>query len=256
MSKRHRPKSSGQTTTQRTWLLAVVVIASLLVVGAVWWRQRPPHTIASTKAPAPRETNTVAQSVMVTVELDFGATPPRLEEALQEIERRSEPADGTGRTFAVLDADGSVATNGSWRLQMHVSMEKPGAGALVFRRNGQVLWQSMILPAPTGPPPPKRLTILMANGAGQSLMLDGSKGAARVLDVPLNNSSQRVRDAWPDGAEREFTFLYSVCGCPVKARVRRTGETTARTGERPVMFPDDPEAMQAIRALMGWNQVR
>lgn len=252
MSKRHRAKSSSPAA----WLPAVVVIALLLAAVVLWWKQRPATASLPARAPAPLQTNTVAQSVMVTVELDFGATPPRLEEALREIERRSQPADGTGRTFAILDADGSVSTNGQWRLQMHVSMEKPGAGALVFRRTGQVLWQSTIVPAPTGPPPPKRLTILMADGAGQSWMLDGSKGAARVLDVPLNNSPLRVRDAWPDDTTREFTFLYSVCGCPVKAWVRRTGETTARTSDRPVMFPDDPEALSVIRALMGWGAAR
>ena len=89
--------------------------------------------------------------------------------------------------------------------------------------------------------------------AGTSMLLDGSKGVTHVLDVPLNNSPSLVRDLWPDGAEREFTFIYSVCGCPVKAKVRRTGETTARTSELPVMFPDDPAALDVISQLMGWR---
>ena len=79
--------------------------------------------------------------------------------------------------------------------------------------------------------------------------------AARVLDVPIHNSTSTVRDLWPDGQEREFTFIYSVCGCPVKARARRVGETTARTTELPVMFPDDPAAMKVINSLMGWTKV-
>jgi hypothetical protein len=146
--------------------------------------------------------------------------------------------------------------DGKLHISMHLSMEQPGVGSLIFRRTGAVLWKSKIVAAPTGPPPPKKLTIIMDDKvAGTSMMLDGSKGVMRVLDVPLHNSPSLVRDLWPDGAEREFTFIYSVCGCPVKAKVRRTGETTVRTSELPVMFPDDPAAMDVINQLMGWRAV-
>ena len=46
----------------------------------------------------------VAHAVMVTVELDFGPKLPTIADALAQIERRSKPDDGVGRTFAVLDA--------------------------------------------------------------------------------------------------------------------------------------------------------
>ena len=62
-----------------------------------------------------------------------------------------------------------------------------------------------------------------------------------------------LRDFWPDGSEREFTFVYSACGCPVKAMVKRVGEKTVRTKELPVMFPDDPAAMATISKLMRWQ---
>jgi len=61
-----------------------------------------------------------------------------------------------------------------------------------------------------------------------------------------------VRDFWADGQEREVTFIYSACGCPVKTTVRRVGERTARSSDRPVMFPDDPQAMAVITSLMKW----
>jgi hypothetical protein len=208
------------------------------------------NTTAVARAPLP--TNEVAQAIMVTVELDFGGRPPSIKDALKEIERSYEPKGE--RTFAILDAYGEPTPAGKLHISMHLSMEQPGIGSLIFRRTGEVLWKSKIVAAPTGPPPLKKLTIIMSDtNAGTSFMLDGSKGAMRVLDVPLNNSPSLVRDLWPDGAEREFTFVYSVCGCPVKAKVRRTGETTARTSELPVMFPDDPAAMDVINQLMGWR---
>jgi hypothetical protein len=206
------------------------------------------NIIASTALP----TNEVAQAIMVTVELDFSGKPPSIKDALKEIERRYEPSDGTDRTFAMLDAYGEPTPDGKLHISMHLSMEKTGIGSLVFRRTGEVLWKSKIVPAVSSTPQPKNLTILMADNAGHSVMLDGSKGATRVLDVPLRDSTTLVRDVWPDGEEREFTFTYSVCGCPVKAKVRRLGELTARTSELPVMFPDDPAVMEVIAKLMGW----
>jgi hypothetical protein len=191
---------------------------------------------------------------MVTVELDFTGRLPGVKEALREIERRY--GTSSERTFAILDADGWPTNGNKLHLQMHLSLERPGMGALVFRRTGETLWQSQITPAKTSLPPEKRLTIIMDDNAGHSVMLDGSKGVTRVLDVPLRDSTSVVRDLWPDGAEREFTFIYSVCGCPVKIKVRRIGETTARTSELPVMFPDDPAALDAISRLMGWPTTR
>jgi hypothetical protein len=85
-------------------------------------------------------------------------------------------------------------------------------------------------------------------------MVDGSSNPATILDARLRNSATTIRDVWPDGAEREFTFIYSACGCPVKVMVRRTGEQTARTKELPVMFPDDPVVVRMIERLMVWKK--
>jgi hypothetical protein len=198
-------------------------------------------------------TNLVAHALMVTVELDFAGKPPGIAEALALIERRHAPDDGVGRTFAILDAYGEPTPTGKLHLSMHLSMEKPGAGSLVFRRTGEVLWQSRIAAEPGPPPPERNLTVMIDDGSGKSWLLDGSRGVTHVLEVPLRQSNSVVRDLWPDGEEREFTFIYSACGCPVKAKVRRTGATTARSSESPVMFPDDPAAMDVIRGLMGWT---
>jgi hypothetical protein len=256
------PKSSSRAAS---WLVAVVL---LVVVGAgvglflkSLQRETPGSSPASALAagtktagsavPAP-STNEVAQAVMVTVELDYGGKPPSIKEALAEVERRYEPEDGRGRTFAILDAYGETSPSGKLHMSMHVSMEKPGVGSLIFRRTGEVLWKSRIVPGKTPPVGEKSMTILMEDGTGRTVQLDGARGAARALDVPLRDSNMLVRDVWADGQVREFTFIYSVCGCPVKVKVQRTGETSQRTTELPVMFPDDPAALAVIQQLMGW----
>jgi hypothetical protein len=197
----------------------------------------------------------VAHAVMVTVELDFGPRIPRVAEALREVERRHQPDDGTGRVFAILDAYGEPAPDGKkLHLSMHVSTEKPGVGALVFKRTGEMLWQSRVVASTnankfTG----KNLTILLDNGHGQTVMVDGSRNPATILDARLRDTATTVRDFWPDGAEREVTFIYSACGCPVKVMARRVGERTERTKELPVMFPDDDAVVPVIARLMGWK---
>ena len=195
----------------------------------------------------------VAQAVMVTVELDLGQPVPGIAAALREIERRYDPADGQGRTFAILDAYGEATTDGKLHISMHVSTEKPGRGSLVFKKTGEVLWQSRVIQgtnaaAFTG----KSLSILVDDGTGLVSMVDGSGNPASLIEAHLRDSGQKVRDFWPENAEREVTFIYSACGCPVKAMVRRVGERTTRTKELPVMFPDDPPVMTVIARLMGW----
>src|SRR6059058_5905381 len=87
----------------------------------------------------------VNKAVMVTEDLDLGKPVPSIPQGLAQIERRYRPDDGVGRTFAVLDAYGEPTPDGKLHISMHVSSEKPGMGALVFRRTGEVLWQSRIL---------------------------------------------------------------------------------------------------------------
>jgi hypothetical protein len=272
MSKRRkgqRPSSAprpfvGSNRKRFPWAIVLVVVAAA-VAGTIWISKHTPPAASSSSEKQPSgmtvtetnlPTNEVAQAIMVTQELAFGGKTPSIEDALKEIERRHEPADGVGRTFAMLDAYGQTNADGKLHISMHLSMEKPGIGSLVFKRTGELLWKSRITPAPGGPPAPKNLTVLIADPAGKTTMLDGSKNATRVLDCPLRDSTTLVRDVWPDGEEREFTFIYSVCGCPVKVKVRRAGESTVRTSGMPVMFPDDPAVVTVINALMGWPEKR
>lgn len=205
--------------------------------------------------PAPQLMNLeVNQAVMVTVELDFGGKPPAIAEALRGIERISEPFDGVGRTFAVIDAYGEPTAEGKLHLSMHVSTEKPGRGSLVFRRTGEILWQCEMRPSPnpnaafTG----KNLSIFVDDGKGKSLTVVGANNPSSILTANVRELGRPVASIWPDGAEREVTFIYSACGCPVKVMVKRVGDRTVRTKELPVIFPDDPAAVTTIEQLMRW----
>lgn len=201
---------------------------------------------------APNKMN-IAQAVMVTEELDFGQPVPTIAQALLEIERGYVPDDGVGRTFAVLDAYGEPTPDGKLlHISMHVSSEKPGTGFLRFKRTGKVLWQARIGNPGDAPAGQKQLNIYVDNGAGGSLVLDGSRGGANVLDVYLKDSTQKLRDVWPDKTVREFTYVYSACGCPVKVLVRREGNRTQRVKDTPVIFPDDPDVVRTISQLMQW----
>src|SRR5215831_3914683 len=255
--------------------LALTVIVAAILVGG--WRRQPgaaSHATASAETPAPGAaavqpsgeapsgaasgassallTMETAQAVMVTVELDFGPRVPTIADALKDIECKYQPEDGRGRTFAILDAYGEPTPDGKLHMSMHVSSEKPGIGSLAFRRTGEVLWQSKIVAAKSPPASNKGLTIYIDNGAGRSLLVDGSNGPSSILDATVKDLGVPVKTVWPDGQEREVTFVYSACGCPVKAMVKRVGDRTARTKELPVMFPDDPAAMVTISRLMGW----
>ena len=106
--------------------------------------------------------------------------------------------------------------------------------------------------ATSGPPKQKNLLILIDNGRGTAFTVDGSNNPSSVLEAKAKEPGVSVRDVWPDGAEREVTFIYSACGCPVKVMVKRTGDRTVRTKDLPVIFPDDPAAVQVISRLMGW----
>jgi hypothetical protein len=197
----------------------------------------------------------VAEAVMVTVELDFGAKPPGIAQALREIERRYKPDDGQGRTFAIIEAYGEPTANGKLHISMHVSAEKSGLAALVFRRTGESLWKTRIIPA-THPSASsfagKELFIMLADAKGRSFLLDGSKNANSIMDAVVRDTGMPVMDFWPEGAERQVTFFYSACGCPVKVLARRVKDKTVRTKELPVIFPDDPEVVATISRLMGW----
>ncbi|MBI3951205.1 MAG: hypothetical protein HY314_12210 [Acidobacteria bacterium] len=242
------------------WGIALVTVLALggAVVALVGTKDSSPEpssssaTQSQSQAAPPLATMEVATAVMVTVELDFGPKIPSIAEALQQIERRYVPDDGQGRTFAILDAYGDSTPDGKLHISMHVSSEKPGLASLVFKPTGEILWNGRIVPGSKPAGLPKNLGIFIDNGAGKSLSVDGSNNPSSILDARIQGSNLAVKDVWLDGAEREVTFIYSACGCPVKAMVRRAGEQTVRTKELPVIFPDDPAAAAVITRLMRW----
>ena len=277
MSKKHSKPSTQTEQKQSRWALPMIgLVALAFIVGIIFLKQQgssdpkpvaptgtagKPETIEAPPNDAPAKPVTrpayeiqsmqVNKAVVVTAELDFGLPVPSISQALTEIDRHYEPADGQGRTFAILDAYGDPTADGKLHISMHVSSEKPGRGSLLFRRNGQVLWNSNITPVP-GASPAKELTVYIADGKGASWMVDGSGGAKSILDAKLRERADIVRVFWPEGAEREVTFVYSACGCPVKVMARRVGDRTERTRDLPVIFPDDPAAVSAISSLMKW----
>src|SRR5262249_46082853 len=235
------------------WMTAILALGSIIVVLMSCKGQ--PGTAATTSSastPSPAAqpsydtkqqpelwTMDVAQAVMVTVELDFGPNPPSIRAALGEVERRYQPDDGQGRTFAILDAYGEPTPDGKLHMSMHVSSEKPGGGQLIFKKTGEVLWRGKINPT-SQPIQPKNLTVLLDNGKGTTYSIDGSTNPTSVIEATLKPGNLPVKDLWPDGQERELTFIYSACGCPVHVLARRVGDRTVRVKDTPVIFPDDP----------------
>lgn len=192
---------------------------------------------------------------MVTVELDFGGPPPIIAEAIQQIDRRHQPDAGSGRVFAILDAYGEPTPDGKkLHMSMHVSMERPGIGSLIFKRTGENLWSSRIVPTTnaTSTFAGNALSILIDDGSGRLLTVDGSRNPRSILEAGIKELGQPVGDVWKDGAEHEVTFIYSACGCPVKVKCRRAGDRTVRTKDLPVIFPDDPAVVTLISQLMKW----
>lgn len=274
-NKAKKRKPNQQESDWRRWvvyLLAVLVIAAVAAVIVINGTNRtPPPTSAgqnpgatpgasTTPAAAPPTTTPlselvtmdVAKAVMVTDELDFGGPVPTVAEALKQIERRYTPDDGQGRTFAVLDAYGEPTADGKLlHLSMHVSSEKPGMGELVFKRTGKSLWRAKIK-ATSQMPAAKSLSIMIDNGGGKSLTVDGSTNPSSILTANSRELGIPIQNVWADGTEREVTFVYSACGCPVKVMVKRAGDRTVRTKDTPVIFPDDPEAVSVISKLMRW----
>ena len=119
-----------------------------------------------------------------------------------------------------------------------------------------MLWRSKIILGSHSEAPAlekRSLLILVDDGTGKSLTIDGSNNPVTILDASIKELGVPLSSIWSDGTEREFTLLYSACGCPVKAMVRRVGNKTVRAKELPVMFPDDPAALSVISRLMTWE---
>jgi hypothetical protein len=252
-TKRNKPRPHKTAA----WIAGLVIVAAAVTFAL----KRPAQPVATERIPpkaSMTSTTEINQAIMVTVDLDFGAgPPPTIAEAMPQIERRYEPADGPGRTFAILDAYGQATPENKLRVSMHVSAEKVGAGSLVFRRTGEVLWLGRFTPmAPDkkAPHAAKSLMILVDNGRGKLWTIDGSSNPLSVLEANVKELSQPLKEVWADGEDREFTFLYSTCGCPVKVMTRREGDRTRRTKELPVIFPDDPTVASVIASLMRWEK--
>jgi len=247
-----KPQSAGRADFAEPQAPPRAVLATAAPVAAI-----PPEPPAFTWPAEGGTTMEVAEAVMVTVELDFGPPIPSIAEALQAVDRRYQPDDGAGRTFAILDAYGEPTATGKLHISMHVSTEKPGRGALVLRRTGAVLWQTRIIPA-TLPKHPvftgKNLDMMIADEHGNEHWLNGAGVSESILDAAVRDRGVLLREFWPEGAERQLTFFYSACGCPVKVLCRRTGNRTQRTKELPVIFPDDPDVVAVIHRLLGWSK--
>ena len=278
---KNRKRGAAQTNNPaagnlKRWIpvVALLVVAGIVAVALLTARgnrtspsskalpQAPPGNSsapASPPAPAAEQTTPgselatmdVAKAVMVTAELDFGPKVPSVAEALNQIERRYQPDDGQGRTFAVLDAYGEPTPDGKLHISMHVSSEKPGGGQLIFKRTGEVLWRGKIN-STSQPIQPKNLTILLDNGKGTTLTVDGSNNPSSIIAAKVKPGDVPVQDIWPDGQERELTFIYSACGCPVHVLAKRIGDRTSRVKDTPVIFPDDPAVVTVIARLMRW----
>ncbi|MBI3653629.1 MAG: hypothetical protein HY231_21570 [Acidobacteria bacterium] len=209
-----------------------------------------PVTNPETKGEPELTTMDVAKAVMVTVEEDFGKNAT-IASALKQVERRYQPDDGKGRTFAVLDAYGETLPDGKVHMSMHISSEKPGTAQLIDKKTGKVLWKARINPVNT-PPPPKALRMIIESSPGNGFNVDVAS-ANNVLSATASGKGVPVANLWPDGEVMEVTFIYSMCGCPVKAKVKRVGDKTMRINDLPVMFPDDPDALQTIAKFMKWS---
>lgn len=195
----------------------------------------------------------VAQATMVTVDLDFGKPVPTVAAALQQIERRSEPDDGQGRTFAILEATGEPTPEGKLHLTMHISSEKAGIASLVNRRTGEILWKNRIVAAshpPSSAFAGKNLILMAGDEHGKLYLLDGSKNPTSIMDTVVRDLAIPLSDFWPDGAERELVVFYSACGCPVKFGGRRAGNKILRISDLPVVFPDDPVIVATLVRLL------
>ena len=272
MSKRHKrvPGPPRGNASSGVWLLIFAVAAA--AGAALWWTSRTPaastskqtgsvtssvSTVSSNAVVSSNDdtnvpTMEVATSVMVTDVLEYGDRVLTPAEAVQLVDRQYKADDGSGRTFAMLEAVGFTNDTGKLQLSMRLSSEEPGMAALVFRPTGKVLWKSRIVPRQGPPPAEKQLTVMMDEEDGKQLLVDGSKNPTSILQAAIHQSPLVMKDHWPNGAERTLTFIYSACGCPVKAKVRRVGDKTVRTSDTPVLFPDDPDALRVINSLMGW----
>ena len=196
------------------------------------------------------------ESVVVTIEENFGPGVNTIADALQHIERKYQAFDNQGRTFAILDAFGNNMPDGRMHISMHISAEKAGGAQLVLKTSGKTLWNCRIYPKADGTKTAdqKQLMIYIEreNEKDKYYTVDGSGNPASIFDCKLDETKQSLNDYWKNNTIKEFIFIYSACGCPVHVKFLRTGfKSIFQSGDH-VIFPDDPEVLEVIRKLMAW----
>ncbi len=196
------------------------------------------------------------ESVMVTIEENFGPAVKSIADALTHIERKYQPFDGQGRTFAILDAFGNKMPDGRMHISMHISSEKAGGAQLVLASTGKVLWNSKIYPKADGTKvaAQKQLNIYIEreNEKDKFYTIDGSGNPANIFSCKLNETKASVNDYWKNNTVKEFIFIYSACGCPVHVKFLRKGNTSVYQSGDNVIFPDDSGVLSMIHKLMAW----
>ncbi len=204
----------------------------------------------------PLDSMDIEESVMVTIEENFGPGVNTIEAALNLVERKYQPYDNVGRTFAILDAFGEKMPDGKIHLSMHISSEKAGFGQLILKTNKKKVWNCKILRKKTDgrkEAKPKALTIYVEQtGAdkGKYLTADGSTNPADIFVCKIKENGKVIGDYWKDGSVLEFIFIYSACGCPVHAKFMRHGNRSVIQNNNSVIFPDDPGIIPILRNLM------
>ena len=196
------------------------------------------------------------ESVMVTIEENFGPDVKTIADALQQIERRYQPFDKQGRTFAILDAYGNRMPDGRMHISMHISSEKIGGAQLVLKTSGKVLWNCRIYPKKDGSKVAgeKQLMIYIEreNEKDKYYTVNGNGNPATIFDCILDETKQSVNDYWKNYTVKEFIFIYSACGCPVHVKFMRQGfKSTFQSGDN-VIFPDDPAVLAVIHKLLAY----
>ncbi|CAN5572645.1 hypothetical protein BH11BAC1_BH11BAC1_21030 [soil metagenome] len=197
------------------------------------------------------------ESVMVTVEENFGPGANNIAGALAMIERKYQPFDNQGRTFAILDAYGYKMSDGRMHISMHISSEKAGGAQLLLTSSGKVLWNCKIYPKKDGTKTAgnKSLNIYIEreNEKDKFYTVDGSGNPASIFNCKWNETKASLNDYWKDNTIKEFIFIYSACGCPVHVKFLRKGNKTLFQSGDNVIFPDDSGVLTVIHHLMGWQ---
>jgi len=196
------------------------------------------------------------ESVMVTIEENFGPGVKTIGDALQLIDRKYQPFDKQGRTFAILDAYGNKMTDGRMHISMHISSEKVGGAQLVLKTTGKKLWDCKIYPKKDGKKiaDQKQFMIYIEreNEKDKYYTVDGSGNPSSIFDCKLDETKQPLNDYWANNTIKEFIFIYSACGCPVHVKFLRMGFTSIFQSGDTVIFPDDPAVLAMIHKLMAW----